>query len=31
VDDGAIFFNDDLGCKGPRAVFASPSNYRTHR
>jgi hypothetical protein len=31
VDDGAAFFNDDLGGEGPGAVFASPSKYRTHR
>lgn len=31
VDDCAGFLNDDLCREGFGAVFASPSNYRTHR
>src|SRR5262249_17361210 len=31
MNDRAAFLDDDLGSEGLGAVFASPSNYRTHR
>ena len=31
MDDHPSCLDDDLGGKGLGAVFASPSNYRTHR